>query len=96
MLLIYELNTAMAITTAAKKALRKNIKSRTINAKTKIDIKDLAREIQELVSSGKTEEAKKLMSSFFAKIDKAAKKNIFAKNAAARKKSRISKLFKKA
>ncbi len=86
----------MAIKQAAKRALRKNLKSRIINTAKKTEIKDLAKQIRELAAAGKIEDAKKQMSAYFQMVDKSAKTGIFKKNAAARKKSQISKLFRPA
>ena len=80
----------------AIKELRK-VKKRTVsNLRKKRTIKDLAKSILKAVEAGKIDEAKKLFPEFQKQVDKAAKTNVIKKNAAARKKSRISARMKKA
>lgn len=56
---------------------------------------DVLRKIKKLKAEGKKDEAKKLISSAYKIFDKAAKRGVIKKNAAARKKSRIVKFLKK-
>lgn len=83
----------MPITTSAKKALRQNSKAKLVNAKQKRELHDLEKEIIDLCSANK-DEAKKLFPKYMKLADKMAKRNIIAKNAAARKKARIAKKLK--
>ncbi len=85
----------MAITKSAKKALRKSIKRRIVNVKKSKEMKNLLKEVKGLVSQKKIAEAKKLLPSVYKNLDKAAKTGLIKKNAAARKKSRITKLLAK-
>lgn len=85
----------MAITASAKKALRKNIKRRVINAKKNKEIRNLLKEVKGLVSQKKIAEAKKLLPRVYKMLDKAAKTGLIKKNAAARKKSRMANLLAK-
>ena len=85
----------MAITSSAKKALRKNLKRRVINVKKNKKMKNLLKEVKSLISQKKISEAKKLLPNVYKILDKAAKTGLIKKNAAARKKSRIAKLLAK-
>jgi len=83
----------MAITKSAKKALRQSFKRRDRNLVYKNKIKGIIKEIRKLVSQKKNEEAKKLLPQAYKALDKAAKSGVIKKGAAARKKSRITKLI---
>ncbi len=83
------------ITKSAKKALRQSKKRRVRNIQKKKIIKKLLKEIKNLVSEKKSEEAKKLLPQVYKLLDKAAKTGLIKKNTVARKKSRITKLINK-
>ena len=85
----------MPITKSAKKALRQNLRRRLKNIKVKEKIKNLLKEVRNLISQKKTEEAKKLLPKIYKTLDKAAKENLIEKNTASRKKSRITKAIGK-
>jgi len=85
----------MPITKSAKKALRQSKKRGGRNIQKKKIIKKLLKEIKNLVSEKKIEEAKKLLPQFYKLLDKAAKTGLIKKNTAARKKSRITRLLTK-
>lgn len=85
----------MPIKQSAKKALRQSIKHQTRNLIYKNKMKSLIKETRDLVSKGKTKEAKNLLPQIYKSLDKAAKVGVIKKNAAARKKSRITKLVSK-
>ena len=85
----------MPITKSAKKALRQSQKRRARNIQRKRKIKDLIKEVRNLVSQKKMEEAKKLLPQLYKAIDKAAKTGVIKKNTASRKKSRVTKLVNK-
>jgi small subunit ribosomal protein S20 len=85
----------MAITKSAKKAARQNLRRRLKNIQKKAKIKDLIKEVRSLVSHKKIEEAKKRLSQVYKLLDKTAKTGLIKKNAAARKKARITKLINK-
>lgn len=83
----------MAITKAAKKALRQSKRRRVINIKRQVNLRLLLKEVKFLVSQKKIEEAKKLLSRVYKILDKSAKVGLIKKNTASRRKSRISKLI---
>lgn len=85
----------MPIKESAKKALRQSIKHQARNLVYKNKVKSLIKEARTLVSDGKTKEAKNLLPQIYKSLDKAAKVGVIKKNAAARKKSRITKLVSK-
>lgn len=58
--------------------------------------KSVVKDLRELVSGGKTKEAREKLAEAYKAIDKAAKRGVMKKNAAARTKSRLSKLIKNA
>jgi small subunit ribosomal protein S20 len=83
----------MAITKAAKKALRQSQRRRVINIKRRTNLKILLKEVKLLISRKKTEEAKKLLPKVYKILDKSAKVGLIKKNTSSRRKSRISKLI---
>ncbi len=85
----------MPIKKSAKKAIRQDIKKRGRNKIYKNKTKILLKKVRILVIENKIEEAKKLLPSIYKALDKSAKVNIIKKNAASRKKSRITKLVNK-
>lgn len=86
----------MATIKSAKKALRQNPKRKGRNLHYKNKIKSLIKEVRKLVSQKKEDEAKKLLPGVYKILDKAAKVGFIKKGAADRKKSRITKLIKRA
>ena len=84
----------MPITQSAKKALRGSLKKKAINDRSKKLVKESIKSIEKLVKEKKKDEAKKLLPAAYSTIDKAAKKGIFKKNNASRKKARLSKITK--
>ena len=85
----------MPIIKSAKKALRQNIRGKIRNLKRKNAMKILVKQTKKLVSAEKKQEAVKILPELYKAIDKAAKRGIIKKNAAARKKSRLTKLIQK-
>ena len=83
----------MPITKSAKKALRQSLKRRARNLIYKNKMKSLIKEARLLVSQKKIKEAKDLLPQVYKILDKAAKVGVVKKNAASRKKSRITKLM---
>ncbi len=77
----------------AIKELRKNYKRQMHNLDIKSDLKKTIKNFTSLVDAKKKDEAKKSLQVLFKKIDKAAKRNIFHKNTAARRKSRFNRLL---
>lgn len=80
----------MPITTSAKKALRQSKKKRAHNLRYINRIKAVQKEIKKLIANKKLKEAKDLLSKYYKALDKAAKENVIKKNAASRKKSRLT------
>jgi small subunit ribosomal protein S20 len=85
----------MAITSSAKKALRASKHKRVFNIRHRDAVSDSVKKIKTLVTAGKKAEAMKALSIAYAEIDKSAKTGFIKKNAAARKKSRLSALIKR-
>ncbi|MCH8244658.1 30S ribosomal protein S20 [Patescibacteria group bacterium] len=85
----------MPITKSAKKALRQNVRGKIRNLKRKNAMKALVKQTRKLASAQKKEEAISLLPKLYKAIDKAAKRGIIKKNAASRKKSRLTKLLQK-
>ncbi|MCH7882827.1 30S ribosomal protein S20 [Patescibacteria group bacterium] len=83
----------MPVIKSAKKALRQSKKRHARNLKRKGAIKDVVGKIKKLVKAGKQKEALKLLPQAYKALDKAAKRNVIHKNAANRKKSRLTKLI---
>lgn len=82
----------MPITKSAKKALRQSKRRRLKNLMKKEKIKSLTKKLRKVLTAGNTEEAKKLMPEIYKALDKAAKTGVIKKNAASRKKSRLTKI----
>jgi small subunit ribosomal protein S20 len=86
----------MPIAASAKKALRGSLRKKKVNDQRKKTMKDEMKKVERLVKEKKVDEARKLVSSVFQTIDKAAKKGVIKKNNAANKKSRMSRITKEA
>ncbi len=86
----------MPITSSAKKALRNSNKKRVFNIRRKKAVESAVKELKGFIKEGKKEELLKVYSKIQKALDKAAKEHTLSKNTASRKKSRISKLIKKA
>ncbi|MCL5010917.1 MAG: 30S ribosomal protein S20 [Patescibacteria group bacterium] len=81
----------MPITKSAKKALRQSVRRKQKNLQKKKKMKTLLKEARDLIGQKKTEEARKLLPQIYKALDKTAKTGVIKKNAASRKKSRITK-----
>jgi small subunit ribosomal protein S20 len=86
----------MPITKSAQKAMRAAARKRVMNVRRSRAMASAEREIEKLVAAGKVAEAKKLLPAAYAAIDKAAKRGVIKPNTAARRKSRMSRISKKA
>jgi len=86
----------MPIKQAAKKYMRASKKRAAQNLKIKKVFKDAVKKLNELAHAGKIEDATKMFPTVQKALDKAAKVNVLTKNTAARKKSRLVKMIKKA
>ncbi len=82
------------IRSAAKRA-RQNIKREMHNRRVKSMLKTSIRRFEESLRSGDHEDAKTRLHAAVRQIDKAAAKGILHRNNAARKKSRLSRLYAK-
>jgi small subunit ribosomal protein S20 len=85
----------MPITKSAKKALRGSKIKKTYNDRRKSAMRGEVKKINKLVKDKKLDEAKKSLSLAYQAIDKAAKNGVIKKNAASRKKSRLTKMLNK-
>ena len=83
----------MPITQSAKKAIRGSLRKKGYNDRSRRAMKEIIKKIEKAVKTDK-KEAAKMLSSAFAIIDKAAKKNVIKMNNAARKKSRLARITK--
>lgn len=86
----------MPIIKGAKKALRASKRKKVYNDRRREAMKGVAKKIKHLVAQGKGSEARALISAAYQAFDKAAKTGVIKKNAAARKKSRLTRLIAKA
>ena len=86
----------MPITTSAKKALRASGRKREFNITKKELINKTIKQVKKLVAEKKVKEAQDLMSQVQKILDKSVKTGLIKKNAASRKKSRLSAMIKKA
>ncbi|OHA79771.1 MAG: 30S ribosomal protein S20 [Candidatus Yonathbacteria bacterium RIFCSPHIGHO2_01_FULL_51_10] len=84
----------MPIIKSAKKALRSSMRKKLYNDRRSRTMKDAVKTVKKSISE-KSKETVKDMSAAYQAIDKAAKRGIIKKNAAARKKSRLMKMAKK-
>jgi len=82
------------IRSAAKRA-RQNIKREMHNRQIKSMLKTSFRRFEESLKSGDPEDTRAKLQAAVRQIDKAAAKGILHKNNAARKKSRLSRLYNK-
>jgi len=80
------------IKSAAKRA-RQNIKRREENKRTKSLLKTAIRRFEESLEDGDPEEARFNLNAAVRQIDKATSKGVVHKNNAARKKSRLHRLY---
>lgn len=85
----------MPIIKSAKKALRGSRRKKVMNDRRTKAMKAGVKEVKKLVTTDPKAAALKLKEAYQA-IDKAAKRGIIKKNAAARKKSRLAKALAKA
>lgn len=87
---------AMPIKESAKKALRGSLAKKRYNIARKNAMKTAVKSVKKLVSTKAVDEAKSTLASAYKAIDKAAKRGVIKKNTAARKKSRLVAMIKKA
>ncbi|MHA1472974.1 MAG: 30S ribosomal protein S20 [Promethearchaeota archaeon] len=85
----------MPIKKSAKKALRQSEKRRLRNIHKRRKIKKTLKELEKFIDGKKIKEARELLPKTYKLIDKAAKTGLIKENAAARKKSRLTRLINK-
>jgi small subunit ribosomal protein S20 len=86
----------MAITKSAKKAARGSLRKRVFNLRRAGAMRSSIKDVRKLVTAKDIDAAKKNLSEAYKAIDKAMKRGVIKKNTAARKKSRLAQLVKKA
>ncbi len=86
----------MPITRSAKKALRNATRRRVFNIRRKTVMKRAVKQVRTLVAAKETTDAGMALRTAYQAIDKAAKRGIIKRNAAARKKSRLAHALNKA
>ncbi|MDE2079197.1 MAG: 30S ribosomal protein S20 [Patescibacteria group bacterium] len=83
----------MAITKGAKKAHRASLRKRVFNMRRSRAMRETVKDAR--AEAGKSRDAQnEALKAAYAAIDKAAKRGVIKKNAAARKKSRLAKFLK--
>ncbi len=85
----------MPNTKSAEKAMRQSRHRREINLKAKDAARDAVREVRKLIKAGEKTKAAEAIKKAMSALDKAAKKKVLHKNAAARKKSQLAKALAK-
>lgn len=86
----------MPNTNSAKKRLRQNVERRTRNRATKSAMRTQLRKVREAVSAGEIEKAEAEYREAAKQLDRAGATRVIHPNAAARTKSRLQTLIKKA
>lgn len=79
----------------AKKALRQSAKRAERNKVIRNEIYSMRRRFRKLLEGDKFDEARKMISEFDKKLDKAVTKNIFQKNKSARLKAQVAAMLKR-
>ncbi|MES2213852.1 MAG: 30S ribosomal protein S20 [Patescibacteria group bacterium] len=85
----------MPITRSAKKALRTSVRKRAFNQVRKDNVQKTVKSVKKLVGEGKKKDAAQALRLAQKALDKAVKEKTMNKNAASRKKSRLSRMIKK-
>jgi len=86
----------MPNTANAKKALRQSVKRRLHNRSQRSALRTAVKKVRALAASGDIEGAESAFQYATKRLDQAAAKNLIHRNAAARTKSRLSKVIKEA
>jgi small subunit ribosomal protein S20 len=86
----------MPIIKAAKKSIRADEKKAVFNLRRNRTMKAIVKEVNDLISAGKVDEAQNKLPEAYKAIDKAAKMNTIKENTASRKKSRLAAKIRKA
>jgi small subunit ribosomal protein S20 len=85
----------MPIKASAKKTMRADERKRVFNLRRNRAMKDAIKEVGQLATAGKLDEAEKLLPKAYQAIDKAAKRGVIKDNNADRKKSRLARTLVK-
>lgn len=85
----------MPQTAAAKKALRVSARRRSINDRWRRKLRDSLKGVRVALTSGQKDAAQKAYATAQVAIDRAARHRVIARQAAARKKSRLQKAIAK-
>jgi len=85
----------MPIIKSAIKKARQDEKARKHNRGIRDEYKEAAKKVRKLALAGESKKAQEELKTAYSKIDRAAKRNIIHKNAASRRKSRLSAFIKK-
>ena len=86
----------MAQTGSAKKRIRQNVKHRARNRWRKIQTKDAIKDFDAALLTGEKDKMSEALRVCYKKLDQVAAKGTIHKNAAARKKARLTKAMNKA
>lgn len=86
----------MAHSLSAKKRIRQSLKRRARNRWRKDSLKKALKTFDEAIRGGKIDDAGKQLPSLYKKLDQVAAKGTIHKNAASRKKSRLTAQLRKA
>ncbi len=81
----------MANHASALKAHRQSIKRNAKNSSQRSSLRTALKKFSQLIKDGKTEEAQKSVTRMYSIVDKAVRKKVLSRNAAARQKSRLTK-----
>lgn len=93
--LFVEIEREMPNIKSAKKRLRQNIATRDRNRSSRSFVRNRCKNVVKAITTGNIDEAKELFRQAVKVLDQAGAKRIIHKNAAARKKSRLSAMIKK-
>jgi small subunit ribosomal protein S20 len=85
----------MPVIKSAIKKAKQDVYAREHNRGIRDEYKEASKKVRRLTESGDIKKATEALKEAYSKIDRAAKRNIIHKNSAARRKSRLSILFKK-
>ena len=80
---------------SAEKRMRQNLKRRVANRMKKSAIRTTEKKLRKAVTEKNWQTAEQAFVEFSSQIDRAAKRNIYHKNTAARKKSRLAHMLSK-
>jgi small subunit ribosomal protein S20 len=85
----------MPITRSAKKANKASLRKHVFNLRRSRTLKEAVKNVKDLASAGKMEEASKKLPEAYKAIDKAVKRGVIKKNTGNRKKSLIARALQK-